>query len=222
MIATVKKTGMLTYSRLGKYGKFGNQLFQIASTIGISEKKGVDFGFPKWGYQDYFINPLPELNGEHKTLDGYLQDYRNFDHCKELIRHYFEMKPLAPVRLNTVFIHYRDYENEGVSDVHPVQTKEYYKEAIKHFPGKKFMVFSDNIKKARDIIGMNGIYSTGTDMNDFYIMSHCDGGIISNSSYSWWAAWLCGGKVVIPSNWFTGRKKDRDTSGFYLPNWIKL
>ena len=37
---------MITYSRLGLNGRFGNQLFQFAGTIGIAEKNGFDVVFP--------------------------------------------------------------------------------------------------------------------------------------------------------------------------------
>jgi hypothetical protein len=67
---------VLTFLALGSYGRFGNQLFQIASTIGIAIKSGQPFGFPAWinydhrdrfgssediDVQKYFVNPLPEL-----------------------------------------------------------------------------------------------------------------------------------------------------------------
>ena len=37
---------MITYSRLGFNGRFGNQLFQFAGTIGIAEKNGLEVTFP--------------------------------------------------------------------------------------------------------------------------------------------------------------------------------
>lgn len=39
---------MVTFGKLGRYGRLGNQMFQIASTIGIARKKGYDVGFPEW------------------------------------------------------------------------------------------------------------------------------------------------------------------------------
>ena len=38
---------MITYSKIGHFGRLGNQLFQFASTIGISKKLGYQVGFPK-------------------------------------------------------------------------------------------------------------------------------------------------------------------------------
>jgi hypothetical protein len=39
---------MLTYNELGRYGRLGNAMFQIASTVGIATKKGYEYAFPHW------------------------------------------------------------------------------------------------------------------------------------------------------------------------------
>ena len=36
----------MTFSKVGQYGRLGNQLFQIASTIGLAEKHGYTWRFP--------------------------------------------------------------------------------------------------------------------------------------------------------------------------------
>lgn len=68
----------LTFQQLGRYGRLGNQMFQIASTIGIARKNGWGFAFPYWQNYDhaerfntkecidvqrYFVNHLPVYNG---------------------------------------------------------------------------------------------------------------------------------------------------------------
>lgn len=45
---------MVTFLNLGNKGNLGNQLFQIASTIGIAESNNQSYCFPKWQYSDYF------------------------------------------------------------------------------------------------------------------------------------------------------------------------
>ncbi len=37
---------MITYSKIGHFGRLGNQMFQFASTIGIARKLGYDVAFP--------------------------------------------------------------------------------------------------------------------------------------------------------------------------------
>src|SRR6478609_11437323 len=92
---------MLTNSRLGSRGNLGNQLFQIASVIGIAKKHQQDYMFPEWKYAVYFENKLPqgtidesfihvrekEFNyhewnidaGHNYDLEGWLQSERYFD-----------------------------------------------------------------------------------------------------------------------------------------------
>lgn len=93
---------MITFQQLGRYGRFGNQLFQIASTIGIATLNGHAYAFPEWinhdalerfkttediGMQKFFVNRLPLLreNLELKPFNaswGYHELYfgnDNFD-----------------------------------------------------------------------------------------------------------------------------------------------
>jgi len=68
---------MLTYKNLGRYGRIGNQMFEIAGTIGLAKKYGYEFGFPYWqnydqlerfgggediDIQKWFKNPLPLID----------------------------------------------------------------------------------------------------------------------------------------------------------------
>lgn len=43
-----EKFRMITFGKLGQYGQIGNQMFQIASTIGIATKYGYRYAFPQW------------------------------------------------------------------------------------------------------------------------------------------------------------------------------
>ncbi|MFH7018015.1 alpha-1,2-fucosyltransferase [Flavobacterium sp. FlaQc-47] len=101
---------MITYSKIGKKGNLGNQLFQIASTIGLGVKNNLEFSFLDWKYQYCFKNKLPRLdldfsnfepidekeynyhdwNLKDKDYDisGWLQSEKYFD--KALTKFYFE------------------------------------------------------------------------------------------------------------------------------------
>jgi len=69
---------IVTFNQLGRYGRFANGLFQVASTIGIARRNGFDFAFPYWmnhdhkdrfgssediDLQKHFVNPLPLYDG---------------------------------------------------------------------------------------------------------------------------------------------------------------
>ncbi len=76
---------MITYLNLGRNGRLGNQMFQIASTIGIAISSGLDYGFPHWinhdhrdrfrsnenvDIEEYFIHDLPRVAPDsYRPLD---------------------------------------------------------------------------------------------------------------------------------------------------------
>lgn len=101
---------MITFSQLEKKGNLGNQLFQIASTMGIAIRNNQDFAFPKWSHQHAFLNELPVLERpiperfsepnfgyrdysfeKDADLFGYFQSELFFDVLKT--EHYFTFKP---------------------------------------------------------------------------------------------------------------------------------
>ena len=57
---------MLTFINLGKMGRLGNQMFQIASTIGIAKWVGTKACFPKWDYMNYCLLPFVRSFDEKK------------------------------------------------------------------------------------------------------------------------------------------------------------
>jgi hypothetical protein len=62
---------MITFSNLGKFGRLGNQLFQISAVVSHSLKNGFNFGFPQWEYNKYLENNIPIFNGPYKNLGIY-------------------------------------------------------------------------------------------------------------------------------------------------------
>jgi hypothetical protein len=121
------------------------------------------------------------------------------------------------------------------SDQHPPQTLEYYKQALTHFSeDQQVIVVSDSpdwvseqelFKPDRFYISTpeekypDGSY---TPYVDLCIMANCKGGIIANSSLSWWGAWLQNGvgKIIAPQNWFGPAYSDKDTKDLYPSEWI--
>jgi hypothetical protein len=53
---------MFTATRLGRSGRFGNGLFQIAATIGMATRHRQEYVFPEWPYSVYFREPLPQTS----------------------------------------------------------------------------------------------------------------------------------------------------------------
>lgn len=106
----------VTYTRLEKKGQFGNQLFQVASSIGIADKNHKNYKFPKWRYAEYFDSNLPmeeiktddiekeiseekhwyqEVKLSEKSvvdIDGWRQSEKYFSQIKDKIKNQFKFK----------------------------------------------------------------------------------------------------------------------------------
>lgn len=124
---------------------------------------------------------------------------------------------VMPQKRIAVHVRCGDYRNDLVtSKRHLVCTKKYYMDSWSFMqnimPGSVLEVFSDDVDWVKENIPFDGNvrYVAGTNSPawvDLFKMADCDGYIISNSSFSWWAATLgdSGGKVVIaPDQWFSG------------------
>lgn len=263
---------MLTYSKLGNNGRLGNQLFQIASTIGLACHYGTNYSFPKWNYSKYFKNHLPtieqggiEINEPHFhyssniipftnnfiknniiDLNGYFQSEFYFAECKDLIKHHFTFKEdlITQVRNyyddNEVFdkpviaisIRRGDYVNNENYLQLPITF--YFKALLDNFGGYEnvidnynIIIFSDDIPNCRVHFGaLHNVYfsENNSDIEDLCLMSQCNHFILSNSTFSWWGAWL-GEKedsiVIRPDGLFDGKLKIKnDEKDFYPNRWI--
>jgi hypothetical protein len=100
---------------------------------------------------------------------------------------------------------------------------EYIQAALKQFSDDQytFLIFSDDIEWCKQVFPDGVVFIEGNNQyKDLCLMSLCNHNIISNSSYSWWAAYLNQNKnkkIVAPSNWFIPAKPLTD---LYPNNWI--
>jgi hypothetical protein len=77
----------------------------------------------------------------------------------------------------------------------------YYVEAMAITQGP-YIVFSDDIAWCRTHLPGDCIFMEhNRNHEDLFLMAACDEHIIANSSFSWWGAWLGGGRAVLPRKW---------------------
>ena len=166
---------MITFEFLGSLGRLGNQMFQIASTIGIAKKSNIEYFFPNWEYQEFFTKNLPykDLRAEARLMEGlcdyrdtnipndkiyhihgYLQSHKYFDNYKEEILSYFEPKPEYLEYIhnnysgiqNKTSIHVRRADYIVLQHYHTLLPIDYYRQAIELIGNNgEFLVFSDDI-----------------------------------------------------------------------------
>lgn len=165
--------------------------------------------------------------------DIYLQSMKYWEKYRNEVRVMYS-EGISPGGIDKVSLHIRrgDYvENPFYVDL----TKtDYYAKAVALFPHDTFLVFcKDNQGWEQDKADRQwcreyldklipGRYELvdkdNAEWEDMNLMASCKAHIAANSSFSWWAAFLGGGRSVFPKAWFTDGEKRIDL----LPEWETL
>lgn len=181
----------------------------------------------------YTFPPIEELSITPRANRNFLPYYSDITSC------------------NAVGLHIRRSDSRYNEELYEnICTTEYYRAAIKYIDERvenaKFFVFSNEPKWVKnwlkDIIrgfitkGMSNVdilklrsrfvlveaNDEYTSYLDMFLLSKCRHNIMSNSSFSWWGAWINDNpdKIVIsPSNWLNGiDTHDIFTEGMVLIN----
>lgn len=252
---------MITYSKLGFKGNLGNQMFQIASTIGIAEKNDNDFFFIDWQYSKYFSYKFPvsfidesfiyvkekkfnyyerNLNSGNYDLDGWLQSekYFNVKKTKEIFKFEkeFEDKLINKYRFlflkKTILISVRRGDFVNNPYYFQLSFKYYFFAITENFPDwqdRNLIFASDDIKYCKYHFSFlkNAFFLENLDaIEQMLIGSKCDDFVISNSTFSWWIAWLgekTTTKIIRPVKNFRGQfGMQNDDSDYFPSRWISF
>jgi hypothetical protein len=169
------------------------------------------------------------------NLHGYFQTEKYFSHCKDEIRKDFTFNPeiLEPCKEmvssfdELISLHLRRTDYVTNENYH-VQPLSYYEVGLSLIGVDcPVLVFSDDPEwcKSQEFFSDDRfmISESKDPYIDMCLMNLCSYHVTSNSSYSWWGAWLADSKKVIsPKNWFMGNAINNDTSDLYCSNWIIL
>ncbi|MDC1357004.1 alpha-1,2-fucosyltransferase [Pseudomonadota bacterium] len=177
-----------------------------------------------------------------KYYEGYWQNWNYFDEYKKELNKIFTFNnninntykywAQSIIESNSVCIHLRrgDYfkEKKNESIFHELKSN-YFNQAIniieKENKNLKYFIFSDDITFAKKLfIKKNNFFyidcNQGSEsFRDMQLMSLSKYIIISNSTFSWWAAWLNyekKNKIIAPKFWF---KNKFPAHKYYLPSW---
>jgi hypothetical protein len=186
---------------------------------------------------DYFQSPKYFSNIEDQIREDFTFKAEILDPCQEI------MSDLE----NPIFIHVRRGDYVNSQNAHPVCPVEYYKEALTHFDDEvPVLVFSDDIEWCQEqelfavdrfmLSEYNERYPQSCDTNDgrqnalipyfdMCMMTLCSGGIMANSSMSWWGAWLISNPtqpIVAPKQWFGEQYKDYNMNDLRPEGWIQV
>lgn len=182
--------------------------------------KGITFYFGGWPSEKYFLTDKSSISNSFNF--SIPNDLENTNHINRINT------------CNSVAIHVRrgDYlMGINLELFGRVCTKEYFKKAIgfieHNVENPHFFVFSNDIEWVQLNLQMHNVtYVTcncgENSWMDMYLMSICKHNIISNSTFSWWGAWLNTNpnKIVIsPSRYLND---DNGLTDVYPESWIKL
>lgn len=181
--------------------------------------------------------------GSDVYLAGYFQSEKYFATIRQILVEEVRLaRPVSPVTSEfqsriedegtSVSLHFRrgDYvTNPAAAAHHGVLSVEYHRCAVREIAGSvrnpHFFVFSDDPDWAEEHLDL-GYPATivrgdgKTDAEDLMLIAACRHHIISNSSFSWWGAWLSDSDdkiVVAPRNWFAN--PEIDTSDIVPASW---
>ena len=139
----------------------------------------------------------------------------------------------------TVSIHIRrgDYTLPQNQILNIIDDEYYIKALTQNFlpiNDYNFLVFSNDIEYAKNQLEGDNIYFvepkgidsysyTSSEKDDLALLSLCDHHIITNSTYSWWGAYLSKSpnkKIICPTNWLKG--PSFMNGNHFPPNWINI
>ena len=240
------------YDHRDNYGLF--ETFQMTnvkeSNIGFVEGQVVQEN--QFSFTQDFFDACPDdvsLDGYFQTekyfahiKDEILEDFTFREDYLTPCMEYIDSLDDAPI-----FLHIRQSDNIGREEYHPILPITYFEDALKEFPeDTPCFVFTDDLnwcksqeyfKQDRFLFNENNerysyktVDGTGQMQNtllpqtDLCLMSLCTGGIVANSSFSWWGAWLQNnrGKIVAPNpkKWFGTAQSHLDTSDIVPDGWV--
>ena len=187
-----------------------------------------------------------EAKAKYLYVEGYWQSPQHFWDVEVALRSAVQAKQPEDesfLRLQeqirdslSMCVHVRrgDYLRSPHKEFHGVLAQEYYEKATRYLEGKylieKIFIFSDdpdwcsdNLQLARDQVIVSGRTGPSSAATELLLMSYASYFIISNSTFSWWAAWLSNSPadhVVAPLSWFVDQQID--TRDLFPPGWIRI
>ncbi len=191
----------------------------------------------------FHYSKIPKLSENFPTnLIGYFQSEKYFNHAKNDIINFFtlrediENKAKEIVKLLSdkpvCFVHIRRGDYINLQTHHTLLPVEYF-EKLMDKNDFFYLILSDSydtikshFKNKNVIFGDQLPVFTDSTIQDFALMKNCNHAIISNSSYSWWGAYLIDSqhKLIYAPNesvWFGPALSNQMLQDLYPNEFIK-
>lgn len=234
----------LYYKNIGQGGRLGNQLFGIAATLGIAAANNMTPLFPaNWKYRKDFNIPdeyfgeceiedvykepsfhftVPAISNVNTELKGYFQSEQYWHNIKDTVIEYLTPKGAKPGSTNAVSIHHRRGDYVGNKNYQNMSMGYYISSYDSCFKGKEIRPFSDDHNYIDLHYKGNTLCQKPTsEIDDLKGIIACKYHICSNSTFSWWGAYLSNRFTVIrPTVYFAGPLSRNDTRDFWPASWM--
>jgi hypothetical protein len=145
----------------------------------------------------------------------------------------FETKVRSQEAL-AVHIRRGDYaSNLNALNFHGLLSAQYFNDAITEmismYSVEVIYVFSDDVEWCKSnltydsrLVFAADVFRNICDLDELTLMSSCSYFIISNSTFSWWAAWLSnvdGQKIIAPTKWFANERANLNSVNLVPDGW---
>lgn len=173
---------VLAFPELERIGRLGNQLFEIAGTVGLARRHGMEPRFPsRWSYRPYFSVPdeyfadepglhpcsLPDVEHLDPRTRIYLQDPSLWADIADEVRAMFarsetaehELSNLEPLHDHAV-LHVRRGDNLVQQDFYPVASLAWWSDAAARIaPQLPLRIVSDDVAWCEQVLAPEVMYS---------------------------------------------------------------
>jgi hypothetical protein len=182
----------------------------------------------------FISEPRIEFN-ENTQIQGYFQSELFFFKYRYPIKEFLIRKLLSQtnydeIGVDSVELHVRlgdFYRSRKARRFHGVINDEYVALALHHldfFSNQKVLrIITDDTESLKKVLPNSSrfaslLVSSELALNDFRILTESRNLIISNSTFSWWGAYLSSANVIAPAKWFAGKYSRLDLNLFLYPS----
>lgn len=186
--------------------------------------------------QDWHYSPIP--NDDNVIIQGYFQSEKHFRHHSIEVKNLFEFPDTVKAKVDNIIkkynkkivgVHVRlgDYMKSDCRPIHYICDRAYYEKAVSNFDPDEYhvVVCTDDIISYNNYINFSNtdVITDASVLESLYFLSICDSIVMSNSSFSWWGAYLGKAKEVTyaPSRWF-GSGGPQNYQDIYMDNWLLI
>lgn len=236
----------LTHNRQYLYPLIGSEIVHFKDNIfrGINFFNGqiqdLKDKNPSFLESTFHFTPIAPTENKITVFCGYYQSGKYFQNQKKNIKALYSPTEEFKSRCfkdfpelqsdNVTVINVRRGDDYlGQPECHPVITIEFIYKALEHIPNIEHLyVVSDNLPWCKENIKLDGVrFVEYSGLDALWFLTLCKHFVISNSTFSWWGAYLGerpDSVIVAPETWFGPGVHSRGhyETDIYQDNWIKI